>query len=74
MGTETKNLEQENKELRAELERQKALTNAAAADIEELIWLYGPCRFCIHGKTGTNRFFDRPCMVCEPKWRGLKRK
>lgn len=57
-----------------ELARVKEELAAAVADIEELIWLYGPCRFCKHSKAGGNRFWDRPCPICEPKWRGRKGK
>ena len=59
-------------EIQQELERVKAQLAAACRDIEEMIWLYGPCRFCAHSKRGGDRYLDRPCKICEPKWRGLK--
>ena len=58
--------------LQRELEQTREELAAARADIEELIWLYGPCRFCKNSKNGGNRFWDRPCKTCEPKWRGGK--
>jgi hypothetical protein len=47
----------------------------AVADIERLIWISGICRYCIHSKGKSyDRNLDHPCKVCEPKWRGPKRR
>lgn len=47
--------------------------DAAVADMERLLWINGPCTYCAKNKgTGGNSKIDRPCIPCEPKWRGLK--
>lgn len=47
----------------------------AVADIERLLWLSGLCKYCEKGKGKGHRKLDRPCGgVCEPKWRGPKKR
>ena len=45
--------------------------DAAVGDLERLLWAGGPCKYCAKdkGKGGHSRI-DRPCIPCEPKWRG----
>lgn len=45
--------------------------DAAVGDLERLLWMGGPCKYCAKdkGKGGHSRM-DRPCIPCEPKWRG----
>ena len=47
---------------------------AAVADLERLLWIGGPCKYCAKDKgKGGHSKLDRPCgQPCEPKWRGLK--
>lgn len=47
---------------------------AAVADVERLLWIGGPCKYCAKDKgKGGHSKLDRPCgQPCEPKWRGLK--
>lgn len=47
--------------------------DAAVADLERLLWIGGPCKYCAKDKSkGGNSRLDRPCIPCEPKWRGRK--
>ena len=47
--------------------------DAAVADLERVLWIGAPCNYCAKdkGKGGHSRL-DRPCIPCEPKWRGTK--
>lgn len=47
--------------------------DAAVADLERVLWIGAPCNYCAKdkGKGGHSRL-DRPCIPCEPKWRGMK--
>lgn len=46
---------------------------AAVADLERLLWIGGPCDYCAKNKgKGGHSKLDRPCIPCEPKWRGMK--
>ena len=49
--------------------------DAAVFDLERLLWQGGPCAYCAKdkGKGGHSRL-DRPCVPCEPKWRGRTQK
>ena len=46
----------------------------AVADLERVLWLSGLCKYCAKGKGKGNRNIDRGCPVCEPKWRGPKKR
>lgn len=47
--------------------------DAAVDDLERLLWIGGPCIYCAKDKgQGGHSKLDRPCIPCEPKWRGLK--
>lgn len=47
--------------------------DAAVADLERLLWINGPCTYCAKNRgKGGNSKLDRPCIPCEPKWRGPK--
>jgi len=72
---ENERLRQENEQLQRDLENVKAERSAAAADIARLIWLYGDCKYCVHSKgKARHKLLDGSCKVCEPKWRGMKRR
>lgn len=50
--------------------------DAAAMDLERLLWQKGgPCAYCAMDKgKGGHSMLDRPCVPCEPKWRGRTHK
>lgn len=57
-----------------ELEQVKADLADAVADLERLLWLSGICKYCAKGKGKGHRNLDKPCLSCEPVWRGPKRR
>lgn len=61
-------------QIKDELWRVKQELSDAVADIERLLWLSGLCKYCAKGKGKGTRQLDRPCQVCEPKWRGPKKR
>lgn len=49
--------------------------DAAVSDLERLLWIGGPCAYCAKNKgRGGHSRLDRPCIPCEPKWRGRPQK
>lgn len=72
---ENERLRRENEKLQLDLENVRAERFAAASDIARLIWLYGDCKYCAHSKgKARHKKLDGSCKVCEPKWRGMKRR
>lgn len=61
-------------QVKEELRQTKETLEDAVADLERLLWLSGLCKYCEKGKGKGNRQLDRPCQVCEPKWRGPKKR
>lgn len=59
---------------RDELRQVKQELEDAVADIERLLWMTGLCKYCAKGKGKGTRHLDNPCKVCEPKWRGPKKR
>ena len=67
MGSETDRLHEELREVRQDLAD-------AVDDVERLLWLSGLCQYCAKVKGKGNRRLDNPCKICEPQWRGPKKR